>query len=498
MSRRLLILSVIAALYLFPLLWISQYNHPSGDDYRIGAFARDLGALGTARWWYLNGSGRYALLFFHALISSSRDWLLLYKLFPVALIFAGFGCVYLFLKSFFGASLGKSNVFTLSVGLFILLVSFTPDIATAFYWLTTSIQYSGAVFVSLLILALYIKLSCTDARSKKIIFGLLTAGLIIVVAGLNEASVLFLLAILAFVNGFHLLRFRKVNNWAVVLLAVALVFALISFLSPGTRTRLQTTAPETFAWFKFLVASLGLTLYLFTELITTTPLLLASIVYLAFLSAHRHQLELPRTLLNGVRWYSVLSLMILTITAVNFAIFTAVGVNGLPDRIKNVYFYSIVFGWFLVVTVLFFDLTRRKTDFHVPNWITAVLVIVIVGFLFTGYKLRVNGENIDPNSTRTQRLFAALKTESVAGKAYLDLLSGRATRFDLQNRERDAQLRATGNNFSLYSYVPETIFIQDVNHPFGAPEWLTKFNCGTVRQLEYVETGPPAPLKKRF
>lgn len=243
------------------------------------------------------------------------------------------------------------------------------------------------------------------------------------------------------------------------------------------------------------------TFYLLTELLTTTPILLASIVYLAFLSSHRHKLDLPRNLLSGVRWHWVLSLMLLTVTAVNFAIFTAVGVNSLADRIKNVYFYSIFLGWFFFITVIFFNLSSRKLHLLVPNWITVILSVVIIGFLFTGYKLRVNSENVIPDSIRSQRLFASVKTESISGKAYLDLLSGRASRFDRQNQEREAQLRCADPNvadFSLYSYVPETIFIQDVNHPFGQPEWLTKFNCGTVKPLNYVETGPPAPLKKKF
>jgi hypothetical protein len=491
----------LTSLYFFPLLWISQYDYPSGDDYRIGVFARELGAFGTAKWFYFNASGRYALLFVHALISSSRGWPLIYKVFPVALFLAGFGCVYFFLRAFFGAALGRSSLLTVSAACFVLLISFTPDIATAFYWLTTSIQYTGAFFVSVLILGLYIKLISANTRAVKIALALLIVSLMVVVAGLNEASVLFLLATFGFMNCFYLVRFRRIHKWAFGFLAAGVIFSLVSFLSPGTRVRVSTGAPETFAFFKFFAGSIGLTFYLLTELLTTTPILLASIVYLAFLNSHRHKLALPRTLLSGVRWHWVLSLMLLTVTAVNFAIFTAVGVNSLADRIKNVYFYSIFLGWFFFLTVLFFNLSSRKLDLLVPNWITAILSVVIIGFLFTGYRLRVNSENVIPDSTRIQRLFAAVKTESISGKAYLDLLSGRASRFDRQNQEREAQLRCTDGDaegFSLYSYVPETIFIQDVNHPFGQPEWLTKFNCGTVKPLNYVETGPPAPFKKKF
>jgi hypothetical protein len=501
MPKRIWIISALGALYFFPLLWISGYDYPSGDDYRIGVFARQLGPFGTAKWWYFNASGRYTLLFLHALISSSRHWLVIYKLFPVMLFLAGFGCVYFFFTAFFGEGLGRSSLFSVSLAFFVLLISFTPDIATAFYWLTTSIQYTGAVFISVLILGLYIKLIRADTQPGKIRFALLIVSLLAVVAGLNEASVLFLLATLGFVNCFHLIQFRKVNKWALAFLIFGVFFSLISFLAPGNRIRLGANTPETFGFFKLLAGSILLTFYLLIELLATTPILLASIVYLAFLNSHHHKLDQPRALLNDVRWYWVLSLMILAVTAVNFAIFFVAGVSSLADRIKNIYFYSIFFGWFLLITVLFLNISRRKLNSLVPNWITAILVLGIIGFLFTGFRLGVNHENIIPDSTRSQRMFAAVKTEGIAGKAYLDLLSGRASRFARQNEEREAQTGCASGNasgFSLYSYVPETIFIQDVNHPFGQPEWFSRFACGTIRQFDYRATGPTAPLKKKF
>ena len=130
--------------------------------------------------------------------------------------------------------------------------------------------------------------------------------------------------------------------------------------------------------------------------------------------------------------------MLLSITAINFVIFTAVGVNSLTDRLKNIYVYSIFFGWLLLLTALFFDLSRKKVNLAVPNWMMKVLVAGIVGFLLTGYKLELGGLNIIPSSSRSQRFFSQINTKSVYANAYLDILSGRAERFSRQN-EDDAQ-----------------------------------------------------------
>src|SRR5881275_2025197 len=102
MPKRFLIALLLLLLLFFPLLWISQYNYPSGDDYYIAFLAKKLGALGATKWWYLNWSGRYSFLFLQSLISTSDNWLTLYKVFPVALLLAGFGCLNYFVRAFFG------------------------------------------------------------------------------------------------------------------------------------------------------------------------------------------------------------------------------------------------------------------------------------------------------------------------------------------------------------------------------------------------------------
>jgi hypothetical protein len=186
---------------------------------------------------------------------------------------------------------------------------------------------------------------------------------------------------------------------------------------------------------------------------------------------------------------------------VNIVIFAAVGVNSLPDRLKNVYVYSIFFGWLFLMTALFFDLSNKKINLSVPNWINGALAAIIFGFLLTGYKLELSSKNIIPSSSRSQRFFSLINTKSIYSTAYLDILSGRAESFSRQNEERAQQIiNAQGDSveFPLYSNVPETIFIQDVNHPFGAPDWLSIFFCGEVKHLHYIETGPTLPAKKKF
>ena len=493
--------SLLLLLFFFsPLLWITRYNYPSGDDFGMALLARKLGALGAAEWWYFNFCGRYSYTFLQSLLSTHEGWMAVYKLFPAALLLAGLGCVYYFVRAFFGRDFGGAESFTLSAALYVLLVGITPDIATAFYWLTTNIQYTGAVFTSLLVFALWIDLGRAKAMAARAAYASLIVFLIALLGGLNEASVLFFIAALGAIIFLRVVKFQTPGGWTIVFFVATVGFGLVSFLAPGTHARVEGAGAE-FDLLKILAGSVALTFYLLVEILTSTPLLPASIVYLAFLGANRGRLERPRALLSGVRWYWVLALMLLAVTAVNVVVLTATGLNSLTDRLKNIYVYTIFFGWLLLLTTLFFDLSARKFSFDVPGWVIAALAAFILGFLLTGYDLEISSKNVIPSSPRSQRLFSTINTRSVYANAYLDILSGRAERFARQNEERERRLvNSEGDvvDFPLYSYVPGTIFVQDVNHPHGAPHTLTEGLSGRVKTLRYFETGPRAPPKEKF
>ena len=305
---------------------------------------------------------------------------------------------------------------------------------------------------------------------------------------------------LGFVNLLIFVKTKQVRPAPLVFFCVSIIFGLTSFLAPGTGLRV-TTAGVSFNFFKVLAGSIGMTLYLMIEFLCTTPILLATLLYVVFLHAQRDKLEQLRTMLDRVRWYWILLFILAALTAVNFVVFTALGPNGLVDRLKNVYIYTLLFGWIVFVTSVFFELEERKYELRVPGFVTAVVAFLLFAFFLTGFKLELSGQNVSPAANQFQRVFSSIETGSVYTNAYLDVLSGRAAEFGRQNRAREQQLRNLSDStisFPLYSFVPETIFVQDVNHPFGQPEWLTAYFCGAPRQLNYAATGPPVPPKKKF
>ncbi|HEX8179617.1 MAG TPA: hypothetical protein VF525_08765 [Pyrinomonadaceae bacterium] len=491
----------LLSFYFFPLLWLAQYNYPSGDDFKTFVRAQELGVLGATKSQYFHWTGRYSSFFLQSLLAVHGNWWLAYRIMPVVVFCAGFGCLFYFFKTLFDPALSRKVLFTLSASVYVFLVSLTPDITTGFYWLATNMQYLGGVFVSLLIFALNIKLRRAPTSAGRL---LISGGIVLLLgflAGLNEISILFMIAIYGALNFFHVVRFRQLYPAGLIFLAASVLFGLLALFAPGNFTRIRHNG-TVFHLLDVALGSLGLTCYFLVELLTTTPLLLASALYLLFLQANRERLAQPLGFLAGLRWYWVLLALCCIITVPNVALFSALGVsvNSLPYRLKNAYVYSIVLCWFFGLTILFVDLAPRAINFYIPKWLTGLLAAFIGLFLLTGFELKPGG-TAAPSVNQARQALSMLRTRSICTTAYQDLISGRATRYYWQNEERMRQLRgATGDtvDLSLYSYVPETIFIMDVNHPYGAPDAMSKTISGQVKHMRYVATGPPTLQKPGF
>jgi hypothetical protein len=500
-KRHHIVSGLCLLIFFFPLLWISRYDYPSGDDYLIRLTAQRWGAWGATKWFYFNWSGRYSSFLLQDFLATHGDWFISYKIVPVVITLAGFGCLHYFLSALFGAGLDSKKLFSLSAAVYLLLVSITPDPATGFYWLPTNVQYVGGAFVSLLIATLLIKLKTTTNDSHRRALLLLTALLIAFLAGLNEISIIFVITYLASINLFHLVKSKKIDGRSLLLLAWSILFGLLACLSPGNLVRVGLN-PQGSHLAQAVPASVALTFFWLAELLTSTPLLPASALFLTFLHANRERLRAPLSFISGVRWQWALLTLLCAITFANVAIFTALGVSidSLPYRLKNVYFYGMVFGWLLFLTVLFVELDAKRIDLRLPKWAVGLLAAFVLCFLTTGFGLKLSANTI-PSSGFIQQTFSLVTTRSIYANAYLDIFSGRAGRFSRQNEERERRLKEATTDpvdFPLYSYVPETIFIQDVQHPFGAPDHVTEVVSGRVRSLRQVPTGPPVPRKEGF
>jgi hypothetical protein len=453
---------------LFPLLWLSQHNYPSGDDYVQFFQAQTLGTLGATHWWYRHWSGRYASFFLQSLFTVPDTWLAAYKTIPVALFLSGFICLFSFMRSFFGPAFHARSIFTLSTYTYVLLVGLTPDIAEGYYWLAANMQYLGAVFLTLILLALYIRLGRTTEPLATGSGSIIAVVLIALLAGLNEISLLFFISILASASYFSFMRFGRVPSRALVFLGAAILFGLLSFLAPGNFLRAGVMTKDGHS-VKTLVGALLMTPYLLVELVASTPLLLVSPLYLAFLEANRDRLDYVGSIVSEVRWHWLLVVLLGTLTLTTVVTLSTTGAPTLPYRVKNVYAYSFVLAWFFILTVLFINLKSAGYRIALEGWVIVLLTVAVALFVMTGTELRIVPGPVISTSTRVERAASVLQTRSVYLTAYRDILSGRATRYARHEEEAMARFKASQGGcveFSpLPSDAPKTLVIQ-VKYPW--------------------------------
>jgi Family of unknown function (DUF6056) len=459
---------VLLSTLLFPLFWLSKHNYPSGDDYVQFILAQTLGALGATQWWYRHWGGRYASFFLQSLFTAPDPWLVAYKAIPVVLFVGGFVCLFTFMRSFFGPAFSATSMLTLSACTYILLVGLTPDIAEGYYWLAANIQYLGAVFLTLMILALYIRLKRSTQPLARSSGAAIVAFLIALVAGLNEISLLFLISILISTTYFSYMRSRKFPSQALGFLSVAIVFGLLSFLAPGNFLRASVMAKDGHSTATFLGALL-MTPYFLLKSVTATPLLLASPLYLAFLEANRDRLDHVGSIVSGIRWHQLSIVVLGTLTVTTIVTLSATGGPTLPYRVQNVYAYSFFLAWFFVLTVVFIDLKSTGYRISLERWMIILLTVAVALFVMTGSDLRIVPDSADVSSTRVERVASVLRTRSVYATAYLDILSGRAARYARHEEEATARFKASEGGcveFSPLPSDPPTTLVTQVKYPW--------------------------------
>lgn len=457
----------LLAYFFFPLLWISQYNYPSGDDYVQFTQAHELGTLAAVRWWYFNWTGRYTSFFIQSLFPDYDTWLTAYRIVPAVLFLVSFACLFYFVRAFFGTRFSRSEVFTFASVSFILLVSLTPEIATGFYWLPTNVQNLGAVFFSLLLLGLCIDLHGATESGTRVALWVAVVVLIAVLAGLNEISLLFSIGSIALATYVQFVDSRRLPTLSLAVLALAVVFACVGLLAPGNALRVNHVSPQSHP-IGALVSAAGLTVYLFLRLLSLPTLFVTSALYLVFLQVNRDRLDHLRSLLSRLRWYWIPPFLF-ALTLITLVPVTAAAIHSVPDRIANVYIYNLALGWFFSLTVLFINQMSAGSRFALPRWAIGLLSASILAFLLTGFDVHFTSSDIPPSSNRIQRDLSALRTKSVYTNAYLDILSGRAALYATQNEDTTNRFRAANGGcveFRVLSHVPETIFVPFVKYPW--------------------------------
>ncbi|MCM1327481.1 MAG: DUF6056 family protein [Bacteroidales bacterium] len=238
---------------LLPLLMISQYNYPSADDWSYGAagykaltngggiFGVIASALETSSNSYMNWEGRFSNSFLAALqpgIWGEKYYGIVAWLMLGSIIFSEIFLCGSLLKMKSKEKAGWLGI-PIIVPVLILQILYCPSPKESFYWYTGAINYTFIYGISLVLLALFMKLGINDyPKWKYITLSVISCFLAILIGGDNFGTSLSCVLTLSVLSGLFFFLNKKAFKRTWFLTVVITVSLLICIFAPGNRNRI--------------------------------------------------------------------------------------------------------------------------------------------------------------------------------------------------------------------------------------------------------------------
>ncbi|WP_300565556.1 DUF6056 family protein [Flavobacterium sp.] len=390
--------TILGLFCLFPLLFLSFFNHPASDDFGYSYETITFGFKQVQIDRYYDWSGRYfsnAILSVDPIIYNNFT---IYKLIPIGLFLLFVYSLYYFLGSLFGGI--STRIKWAFAGLIFFLYFYQmADVCEGLFWLPGSITYQLANVLFVFLVSFILKYY----KTKNIVYVILSSILIMAIVGCNEIITLTILFLFFTFLLFQYQTNKKLDRVLIVLFAVLIVFTGFSILAPGNAAR-ETFIEVKHQFFYSVVMTLIYSAY---YLIMWSPILLISALFVT---------EYFDTLIEKIKFKKVLIHPLLSFVGMFLVICCGIfpGFWSLntrpPGRAINTIYFFFVFAFLYFLITLFHYFKRTKNySFVMPNYIKIVLMFLLLMNAFSSGNIRV---------------------------AYSDLLSGRAYKFDKEMKNR--------------------------------------------------------------
>lgn len=421
----------------FPFLVLSQYNHPSADDFCYTVFANSMDFFDAQLEHYLTWTGRFSATFLLTLSETDTTNLLDHRVLPVVLLIAFPVSIYFF----FHQLLPHLKVFHKTCLTFLIFFPFlagAPRISEAFYWKPAALTYQLALILSFLFFGLIISLGNKKGKIK-ILHTLFVALLGIFIIGLNETTMIMLNAILFLLLAINFFRHKKVDPALAVIFIFALVAAMVVIKAPGNLIRMEEKIDK---WdFNFSLTS-SRELAKWFLLHQWLPLLLPLIMLFWGSLIRASSIIRSRFKFTGLAlWHLVLYFL---------------------------FFYSLV-------VLTFFPSFWSQGGAPPNRTINVIYLLSITGIIAFTMLLIIYLENKNIGEMRMSRaakLFALMAIVLTIAEhtpnlryAYSDLLRGRAKKYSVEMQQRYALIKNCGYGKCVVprlKNMPSTIFSYDL------------------------------------
>lgn len=468
-SRAYLIILLAGVYAILPFLLAATYNQPAADDYFSAVRDAHTGFMPALRDSYLHWSGRYFAmavsrinpLLFHSVIA--------YKAYAVLLIILFIAALHALVRQVAGRYLSIKQTAALTALFTNIYFIAMPSTAEGFYWFSGAWVYQLANVLFMLLMAALIKLKRSETNAAHLLYFICSIVLAVCIAGSNEIS-LIITCICVGVFTWHVYRRRlPAAKYFITLTIVSFVAAAIAGFAPGNFERLnhQQEYSSSFVW--TLAGGAAITaVYLVQWLI---QVIIASFIYVPLWGN-----ALAKKMVQSGACYSIsikraVIIFAVIITGIQFfTVWAAGGSNA--GRIENVIYLFFITGYFLILQLY---LVKRHGSTGVESINMHHLLFKAAVVLFAAGVLDIN------NNVST---------------AWLDLVSGKAKKYDSELNERaNVAVRCIQDTCftAPLTTLPKTIFFTDIKSTSDSIDlWMNQAYTSYFGK-GYIITNAPLP-----
>jgi hypothetical protein len=453
---------------LLPFFLIAQYNQPSADDYS-GA-VRDAHQTFSAVFWdtYLHWSGRYFAtlvarinpLLFHSLVA--------YRWYAVLLIVAFVAALFVLIRVLIAEFFTRLQSLALCCLLLFLYFTVLPGTAEGFYWFSGAYIYQTANIFNMVLVAAVVKLQRSSSSPERALYFLMAAVAGLAAIGCNEIS---LIITCCFTTGLAVNKYYSIKKHDKLLWLLVMIFILAacaSVFAPGNFLRMDDWQEYSKSPLWAIAGAGGITVIYITQ--WAVPLLIATVLYMLFFGNVIAAKMGEQGRSAGIKpLHSIAFSIVLFLLLQLFTVWVAGGSN--LGRIENVIYLYFLLAWFFNVQLLMNKYYSRQKPLSV--FAKPMLVIVTALFLMNVFDINNN-----------------------ISTAYVDVLSGKAKRYDEQLNERLLYVKNCKADTCLVpplNDLPKTIFFTDIKCTTDTIDfWMNKAYSGYAGK-GYVLVNAPLP-----
>jgi hypothetical protein len=426
-------------LVIVPFLMLSFFCFPALDDYGSSARAVSMGSFEFQKLFYDTAGGRY---FSQALISINPlvfKWMFGYKLIPVLLFILTFLSFFLFVKTLTENKFSLFKVVIASLTITALYIQNMPDVTMGFYWMTGSIMYQLGNILALFFISAALYFTKMPNSFYKYALALIIFFLIAAVIGSNETILSILLIALIVITVINFKRNTRHKWFWFGCVAVGFICAYWAIAAPGNFIR-ATHYPDRHNFSRSVIYSFAQLIRFFNKWVFNVPFILVTLLFIPLANVLSDKIDIFK---RNFYIHPLLVFMLLTLTIfINFFIvYWSTGLLGQHKTVDASYFLFLII-WFLFISILIAHLKKNEIVIDkFPSYFSVVAVpLISISLLTTG-------------NTKT---------------AYLDLLTGRAYRYNKEMNERFASIQKSLREHSTFCRVkplkniPKTIYFIDI------------------------------------